>query len=216
MAEKKRGPKPKLTYDLLVRTALRIADNEGLPALSMRRLGTELGVDPMAAYRHLPNKKALLDGIIEVVLGGVDTRTDPAATWQEQYRQIARAHRAACLSHSPAVARLVASHPFNSPNALHMVERAVAVLVEGGVPLPDAVLAIQSQGVLTAGSVGSEAFWREWAASGGQVHLYPPALPSAELPLMSEAALAGDFGDFDTVFEFGLDAIVEHLESLVR
>lgn len=212
MPENRRGPRQKLDRDLIVRTALRIADEEGLDALSMRRLGSELGVDPMAAYRHFGSKKELLHLVVEAVLGDVDVEADPSASWQDQYRQIARAHRAACLEHSPAVARLAANQPLNSPNLLHMVEHAVRVLAEGGVPLRDAVLAIQTQGTLTSGAVANETFWREWLALGGELHLSPPILPLPELPLLSAAAEAGEFGDFDAVFEFGLDSLVEHLE----
>src|SRR5664279_4643459 len=102
---------PKLTRATLVAAALRIADTEGLDALSMRRLGAELGVDPTAAYRHLPNKKDLLSGVVEAVLDGADVATDPADPWQEQFRTVARAYRHAMLAHSPAVSRLVATTP---------------------------------------------------------------------------------------------------------
>ena len=51
--------------------ALAIIDEDGLPALNMRRLGTELGVDAMAVYRHLPSKQAILDGVVDLVLTGL-------------------------------------------------------------------------------------------------------------------------------------------------
>lgn len=216
MADKKRGPKPKLTRELLVTTALRIADEEGLDALSMRRLGAELGVDPMAAYRHLPNKKALLAGVVEAVLAGADVPTDPSAPWQMQFREVARAYRSAMLAHSPAVARLVATTPLNTLDSLRIVEHAVAILTTAGIPLSPAVLAIQAQGMLTSGAVLLEAFWREWAEAGGEVYLFPPLLPVPELPVLSEAAATGCFRGPAEVFEFGLDGIVVHLESLTR
>src|SRR5918999_1643071 len=54
-----------LTRERVVSTALSVVDEEGLEAMSMRRLAKELGVDPMAIYHHLPNKRALLSGMIE-------------------------------------------------------------------------------------------------------------------------------------------------------
>lgn len=213
MAEAKRGPKAKLTRELLVNAALRIADAEGLEALSMRRLGTELGVDPMAAYRHLPNKKALLGGVVEAVLAGADVTTDPSAPWQEQFRQVARAYRRAMLSHSPAVSRLAATTPMNSLESLLVVEHGAAILTPAGVPLAAAALAIQAVGQIVSGAVLLEAFWREHAAAGGEVYLYPPSLPLAELPVLSALAAADSFHSPEEVFEFGLTAIVEHLEA---
>ncbi|HEX9093456.1 MAG TPA: TetR/AcrR family transcriptional regulator C-terminal domain-containing protein, partial [Coriobacteriia bacterium] len=153
MAETKRGAKTKLTREVLVNAALRIADAEGLEALSMRRLGTELGVDPMAAYRHLPNKKALLDGLVEAVLAGADMTADPSAPWQEQFRQVARAYRRAMLSHSPAVSRLVATTPMSSLESLRIVEHGAAVLRDAGVPLDSATPAIQAVGQIACGAV---------------------------------------------------------------
>lgn len=215
MTEEARGAKPKLTRELLAATTLRIADAEGLEALSMRRLGAELGVDPMAAYRHFPNKKALLAGVAEAVLAGADVETDPAAPWQEQFKEVARAYRRAMLAHSPTVARLTATTPLNSLEFLRIVEHGAAILASAGVPRAAAVSAIQAVGQLTSGAVLLEAFWREHAASGGEIYLYPPLLPHAELPVLSEAATAEDFLAPEAVFEFGLGAIVEKLTALL-
>ena len=52
----------------VVETALALVDRDGLDRLSMRRLGAELGVDPMAVYHYIPNKAALLDGLTEAVM----------------------------------------------------------------------------------------------------------------------------------------------------
>jgi AcrR family transcriptional regulator len=207
--------KPKLTRAVLVAAALRIADAEGLEALSMRRLGAELGVDATAAYRHLPNKKDLLSGIVEAVLAGADVETDPSSPWQEQFRTVARAYRRAMLAHSPAVARLVATTPFNSLTSLRIVEHGTAILKGAGVPLDAAALAIQAVDQIASGAVLLEAFWREHAELGGQVYLYPPLLPHPELPVLSAVATAGAFRGPEEVFEFGLSAIVEKLETLV-
>jgi hypothetical protein len=75
------------------------------------------------------------------------------------------------------------------------------------------IAAMQAVGQLTTGSVLLEAFWREWAAGGGEIHLSPPMLPHPELPVLSEAA-PEDFRSPEEVFEFGLDAVVAQLEPL--
>jgi TetR/AcrR family transcriptional regulator, tetracycline repressor protein len=215
MADDARRAKPKLTREVLTNAALRIADTEGLEALSMRRLGAELGVDPMAAYRHLPSKKALLAGVVEAVLSCADVETDAAAPWQEQFREVARAYREAMLAHSPTVARLAATTPYNSLESLRIVEHGAAILTRAGMPLTAAVGAIQAVGQLTSGAVLLEAFWREHAASGGEIYLAPPLLPHPALPTLSEATMAEAFLTPEAVFEFGLDAVVEKLSALV-
>jgi len=214
MTDEERDARPKLTREVLAATALRIADAEGLDALSMRRLGAELGVDPMAAYRHLANKKALLGGVVEAVLAEADVETDPAAPWQEQFKEVARAYRRAMLAHSPTVARLAATTPYNSLESLRVVEHGAAILAAAEVPLAAAVGAIQAVGQLVSGAVLLEAFWREHAASGGEIYLYPPLLPHPELPVLSEAAAAEDFLAPEAVFEFGLGAIVGELAAI--
>jgi AcrR family transcriptional regulator len=207
---------PRLTRAALVAAALRIADAEGLDALSMRRLGAELGVDATAAYRHLPNKKDLLSGIVEAVLADADVDTDPSDPWQEQFRTVARAYRRAMLAHSPAVARLVATTPMNTLASLRIVEHGTAILAAAGIPWTETALAIQAVDQITSGAVQLEAFWREHVAAGGQVYLYPPLLPHPELPALSAVAAAGAFCGPEAVFEFGLDAIVEYVAVLVR
>jgi TetR/AcrR family transcriptional regulator, tetracycline repressor protein len=204
----------RLSRELLITTALRVADAEGLDALSMRRLGAELGVDPTAAYRHLPDKKALLAGVVEAVLAGADVETDAAAPWQDQFRAVARAYRDALLAHGPAVSRLAATLPLDSLESLRIVEHGAAILAAAGVPLGEAVTAIQAVGQLTAGSVLLEAFWREWAASGGEIKLAPPMLPHPELPVLSRAAAEADFLTPGEVFESGLEAVLGRLEPL--
>ena len=78
MTPRKKDVEP-LDRERILAAAMRIIDAEGLDALSMRRLGTELGVNPMAAYYHVPNKAALYDLVLEAVMAGVDmTGIDPA------------------------------------------------------------------------------------------------------------------------------------------
>jgi len=204
----------RLSREVLIAAALDIADREGLDALSMRRLGAELGVDPTAAYRHFPDKKALLAGVVEAVLTGADVDTDAGAPWQEQFREVACAYRRAMLVHSPAVARLAATTPLDSLESLRIVEHGVAILAAAGIPLSAAVAAIQAVGQLTTGSVLLEAFWREHAAAGGEVYLSPPMLPHPELPVLSRAS-GQDFLPPEQVFESGLAAVIGGLEGTI-
>ena len=75
--------------------------------------------------------------------------------------------------------------------------------------------AIQAVGQLSSGAVLLEAFGREWAAADGEIHLSPPLLSHARLPVLSEAAAAEDFLAPESVLEFGLGAIVEKLAAFI-
>ena len=61
-----------LSRERVLRTAIAIADARGSSALTMRSLAGELGVKPMAIYRHFANKEEILDGIIDIVFGEID------------------------------------------------------------------------------------------------------------------------------------------------
>ena len=69
-----------LTTDAITAAALRVGDREGPAAMSMRRIANELGCDPMALYRYAENRTALLDGIVELILGELDLLFSQTAT----------------------------------------------------------------------------------------------------------------------------------------
>jgi AcrR family transcriptional regulator len=96
-----------LTRDRILTTALRLIDEHGVEALSMRRLATELGVDPMAIYHHLPGKHAILAGLIEIVFNELQLPATKYATWQEQVCAFARAYHSITRAHPNLVLYLV-------------------------------------------------------------------------------------------------------------
>src|SRR5687767_1009951 len=92
MASPKSAPaadrKARLSRELVLATALELVDAEGLDALTMRRLGQELGRDPMSLYRYAENRAALLDGVSELVLNELPVHEEDP-DWKAQLRQIA-------------------------------------------------------------------------------------------------------------------------------
>src|SRR5215210_8896967 len=89
MAVAERQP---LSRRRILEEAVRFADREGLEALTMRKLGAELGVEAMSLYNHVPNKSALLDGMVEVLLGEVKVSSENH-DWEERIRDGYRAFR---------------------------------------------------------------------------------------------------------------------------
>ena len=205
----------KLTSEKLIAAALTIVDRDGLDALSMRKLGAELGVDPMAAYRHLPNKEALLDGVIEAVAGSADTRVDTTLPWQGQLRQLIRANLSATLSH-PNVLPLLAQRPLTTPGSLGLVERSFGIMTGAGIPLKQAALAINTMGLLSASlAVAMSASATDPRGSEEMQALFA-SLPREEFPNIVRAIETGQFIEsHDEILDFWTGALIERLERTI-
>jgi AcrR family transcriptional regulator len=135
--------KPKLSRELVLSTALAVVDADGLDALTMRRLGHELGRDPMSLYRYAPNRAALLDGVTELVLQELAIFPD-RPDWQAQLRQIAHDLRLLALRH-PNVVPLLVTRPLSTPlglrplGTLRPLEQILSLLIDAGFAPADAL-----------------------------------------------------------------------------
>lgn len=125
-----------LSRDRVLTAALCVVDAEGFGALTMRRLGRELDCHPMALYRYAPNRAALLDGVVELVLDQLEA-PDGDQPWQTQLRGSAHAFRRLALTH-PDVVPLLVTRPPATPlglralGALRPLEHVVGLLVGVG------------------------------------------------------------------------------------
>ncbi|MFJ7334119.1 TetR/AcrR family transcriptional regulator [Streptomyces sp. NPDC101110] len=125
------GRPGRLSRERVLATALELVDRDGLSALTMRRLGAELGVEAMSLYRYAPGKTALLDGVVEALFLELEERlaeAEPAAVtaslgWRAELHHIARITYEACLDH-PQVAPLI----FTRFTEVPLARRAPAVL----------------------------------------------------------------------------------------
>lgn len=139
----KDGPNRGITRAAVLAGALDIIDRDGVDALSMRRLGETLGRDPMALYRHVPNKAAVLDGVVEMIFEQLSldtTATDWAAALRglgHDFRELARAH--------PNVVPLLVTRPLATPlgmrppGILRHLEEVLALLTGVGFSGGDAL-----------------------------------------------------------------------------
>jgi AcrR family transcriptional regulator len=132
-----------LNRSMILQTALRIVDRDGMDGLSMRRLSEAVGRDPVMLYRHVPSKAAVLDGVAEMVLAqlSVDS-TDP--DWAGQLRTVARDFRQLALTH-PNVVPLLVTRPLATPlgqrppGMLRPLEGVLALLTSAGFTGEDAL-----------------------------------------------------------------------------
>jgi AcrR family transcriptional regulator len=98
MVKRTSPPRPPLTRERALSTALAVADAEGIGALTMRRLARELGVEAMSLYHHVANKDDILDGMIDMVFGEIELPA-PDAGWKAAMLGRARSARAALTRH---------------------------------------------------------------------------------------------------------------------
>ncbi|MFI5499517.1 TetR/AcrR family transcriptional regulator C-terminal domain-containing protein [Nocardia asteroides] len=123
-------PRTPLTRDHVLRAAIGIADQDGLDALSMRRLAKAVGVEAMSLYNHVANKDDLLDGIIDLVVAEISV---PAAggDWQAELRRRAISAHEVLLRHRWATG-LLGSRVNVGPAMLRYIDATLACLVTAG------------------------------------------------------------------------------------
>ncbi len=209
--KRRAGPATPLGRERIVSTALALVDRDGLKALSMRRLGAELGVDPMAVYYHLPNKQSLLDAIVEAVMAGIDLTIDePAAPPEERILRAASAYRDALLAHANALPVVLAHGPA-TPAALRPVEVLIGILRDAGLGPGEAFAGMQVIAAAVRGAVGmGPAHKGDSHHADEQLAGLLRALPPGEFPHLLEALpFAGEF--FERGFEFGVRKLARGL-----
>lgn len=201
-----------LTMDKIVAAALRISDANGLEALSMRKLGAELGVDPMAIYRHLPGKDALLNSLVIAVFSRMELNCDRQAPWRERVCEWACAYRNLVLSH-PAFIRQVAAN-------VTVARAASGTVME---PLRSALADAGLSDVLVEATTNTLVDFLHGyglAASGGAAVARTagsPALPGElDRSTLSETKLRTDPRDREQGFAMSLSLILEGALSLKR
>src|SRR5262249_3011893 len=118
--------------DDVLRAALVLLDEVGLDRLTVRRLAEKLGVQPGALYRHYPNKRALLDAMVEHIASeGMQQQALPGGDWREQVRAIAISQRANMLAHRDG-ARLLATFLSPGPSMLSSFNLFTSLLRSAG------------------------------------------------------------------------------------
>ncbi|MER7520631.1 TetR/AcrR family transcriptional regulator [Streptomyces sp. NPDC126499] len=128
-----RGPKPAYSRGDVTDAAVRIADADGLDAVSMRRIAAELGCGTMSLYNYVPRKEDLYELMVDRVSGEYELGAGPSGDWRADMRAVAREARGILHRH-PWVIRLMTTGYAFGPNALRFLEHCLACL--DGLDLP--------------------------------------------------------------------------------
>jgi len=212
-------PRAPLSRMRVLEAALRVVDDEGLDALTMRRLGEELQADPMSVYRHVDGKDALFDGLAETMWAEVPG--PPGQAWPDDLRTLARSVRGVIHRHHGAAPLVI--RRFLNRSALEVSHAYLEVLRRAGFRDSRAAEVLRSVVSYSVGyglqeisllavpgtPVQGEGAGREFLVALGQ------SLPAGTPPHLIETAIAlcADC-DPDACFEFGLELIVQGVRQL--
>jgi len=197
-----------LSREQVLDAALDLVDRDGAAALSMRRLGAELGVEAMTLYHYLPNKNALLDGIVERVMAQAETRF-ANGPWEQALTSYARSLRATLLRH-PGAVLLVATRPAVTPETLRAAERGLTLLCGAGFPVGRALNTLNALTLFVIAHAASEVSTVAVNAAAGSQD-YVASLDEREFPLLSTAARTSAGTDDSTRFEFAIATFIRGL-----
>jgi TetR/AcrR family transcriptional regulator, tetracycline repressor protein len=218
-AEAREPEKARLTKQAVVERALALGDAEGLEALTIRRIATELGVTPMALYWHFRNKEELLAGLGDQIWSELDTDVDESAPWDSQLRGLLESLLHVLRSH-PCASQLILEGEKQSDAALIASETALAVLQRGGFD-PEHAVEITRSALFTGLTLvmsdpgskpAKDAAEKTEEQRKQRVRL--ALLPPARYPCLVEAALPMSTFDPELHYSFGVDLFVAGVKAL--
>lgn len=205
-----------LTRERVIGAAVRLADAIGVDALTIRKLAVELDVKPMTIYHHVPNKEAIIDGMVDVVFSEIDLPpTD--VNWKQSIRQRAASARRVLARH-PWAAPLMESRTSPGPATLRHHDAVLGCLRSAGFSLE---MTAHAYAVIDAFIYGFALQEASLPATAGDeivdlAQAVSAAMPAGEYPHLVEFTAGHvlrpgyDFGD---EFDFGIDLVLDGLEA---
>jgi TetR/AcrR family transcriptional regulator, tetracycline repressor protein len=215
------GGRARLSKRAVVDRALKLADTEGLDALTIRRLAQDLGVTPMALYWHFRSKEDLLEGMAEHVWGEIEVNVDPSIPWWAQLQgglesllRMLRAH--------PSAPQLVLEHEKRNEAALRATEAALEILLSAGFDPQHAAEIARSTLWTGITLVMSEAGYRpelsdeERAEWNRRSELELAMLPAARYPHLVQCAAPMANCDPDFHYRLGVEMFIAGVRAMAE
>lgn len=206
-------PRPALSREAVVAAALKVLEDGGGEALTMRRVADRIGVSASSLYGYVANKEELVQLVLDRIFDGVTV--PPTGSWQETIKEFSRAMLAVFRRH-PGVAALTLGRVAVTPSMLAMGERILSELRRAGIP--DQVAAFV--GDLGGLYVAAFAYELDITPLDGreqdflaQFTAWVKSLPAERFPNTLAVADKLTAGSADDRFEWGLDVLVRGLAS---
>jgi AcrR family transcriptional regulator len=208
-----------LSKERVLGAAVALADAQGVEGLSMRKLAQELGVVPMALYKHVANKDELLDAMVDVVVGEIDPPAG-GTDWKTAMRRRVLSARGALLRH-PWASRVMESRASPTPAVLAYMDSMIGMLRAGGFSIDLTHHAMHAMGSRLLGF--SQELFDETADVGPGMDAETLRELAGAFPHITElvaaithdqASVVGVGCDDQFEFEFALDLMLDGLERL--
>ncbi len=228
-----RGPKPGLSVNAIVAAAIRIADAEGLEAVSMAHVAEQLGFTTMSLYRHVTSKEELLQLMWNASAQGAEELVITGDDWRARLRMWAMVQREAIDRH-PWITQMPMAAPPMAPNSLTFVERGLEAMDDSGLADADKlrVIGLISSYTLSEARMAHDAAraarQAQAAAAAGEPQpawtwegLVREVADEQTYPRLHRLAWSGGIGedpsgwDEQEEFSFGLDRILDGVEVLI-
>jgi AcrR family transcriptional regulator len=216
-----------LSRDKVFRAAVEIADEVGISSLTMRALAQRLGVEAMSLYHHVADKGEILDGMVDVVVGEINTRVAeiaaPASDWKKAVRSRILIARDVLLGH-PWAPGVIESRQAMSPTVMRYYDSLMGLLREGGLSVSLVHHAMHALGSRALGFTQELFDPGENGSAGADVAEIMSGRMADEFPYITEIAVVESANhdeestlgwcDDQVEFEFGLDLLLDGLERL--
>ena len=213
-----RPAKPALSRDAIVDAALAIVREEGIDALSMRRVAQALDTGPASLYVYVANRDALWELLFDAALATVATEPTDPERWREQLHELAARIVQMMAVEYPGMARLAMAHIPVGDNSLRVVESMLSLLKAGGASDQAAAFAADLIGSYTTAIAYEQSLYA--ALYNGPEHMEREVGRIAEgfadlsperYPTLAALGDKMTMGDGEERFSLGLDVIVNGL-----
>jgi AcrR family transcriptional regulator len=221
--ERSRAREP-LSRERILQAAVALADQGGVESLSMRKIAQELGVVPMALYKHVANKDELLDGLVDVVIGEIDPPLE-GVDWKTAVRERILSARQALLRH-PWASQVIESRAEPTPTIIGYIDSMMGLFLSGGfsVDLMHHAIHVMGSRILgfsqelfddTASMPEEEAIamWTEMADAYPNIAALVGEISGGAIS-HDEGSTVGSGCDDQFEFEFALDLMLDGLDRL--
>jgi AcrR family transcriptional regulator len=210
-----RKPRAPLSRERILRAAIELADEDGIDALTMRRLGRRLGVEAMSLYNHVADKDDLLDGMVEEVTTEFEVPTG-TPDWKASIRSCTISAHGVLRRH-PWASSVIESRARSGPARLRLLDATIGVLAGAGFPMPVVIRTLMALDSHTYGFTLQEQAWPFPVEAAPEMAAALAADLPDEYPNMAAmvAFVATTRPGTILEFEFGLDLLLDGLERLM-